>query len=136
MRIGGEILKKLIVFVTAILLLAGCTSNTHTYRHISDEWKIALTVKQNASATNDYLLEIKYIGDTLDLATEPDITYTLVTPQMTYDNTKALSVVGTIKEDGLFTCTSCDILQEQDDVTFTIEWDGKKETFPLSTNQQ
>lgn len=113
------------------MLLAACSSNTHTFRAVEQDWKINLTAKQSANATKTYIFELKYEGDNLDDMKEKLITYTITTPQATFDYEQPLSVVGTIKQSDFFNCEDCAILQEDDTITVTLRYDDQAYDFTL-----
>lgn len=115
----------------SVMLLAACSSNTHTFRAVEQDWKINLTAKQSANTTKTYIFELKYEGDNLDDMKEKLITYTITTPQATFDYEQPLSVVGTIKQSDFFNCEDCAILQEDDTITVTLRYDDQAYDFTL-----
>lgn len=115
----------------SVMLLAACSSNTHTFRAVEQDWKINLTAKQSANATKTYILEIKYEGDALADMKGKVIDYTVETPQTTYTKQEELSVVGTIKNSGFFECQDCTILHEDDTINVTLHYDNADHVFQL-----
>lgn len=126
-------MKKLILLLAALtVVLAACSSNTHTFRAVEQDWKINLTAKQSANATKTYILEIKYEGDALADMKGKVIDYTVETPQTTYTKQEELSVVGTIKNSGFFECQDCTILDEGDTITVNLHYDDTDHVFQLT----
>ncbi len=123
--------KITMLLVLLTVLLAACSSNTHTFRAVEQDWKINLTAKQSASATKTYIFELKYEGEHLDNMKEKMIRYTITTPQGTFDYEQPLSVVGTIKQSDFFSCDDCAILQEDDTITVNLYYDDADHLFTL-----
>ncbi|WJE17222.1 hypothetical protein QRD89_07715 [Halobacillus sp. ACCC02827] len=125
-------MKKAVGVFAFFLLLLGCSQETHRFEGTGDFWDVRFQAEVTGEDRQTSSLQIRYIGDGEAPST---VDYYLDTPAGESSRT------GALLEDGAFQysgggCSGCAVNEADDDIVFTIDWDGESEQIELQNEDQ
>lgn len=126
-----NLLKKGILLI--VIIIMGCNHKYITYSGEGDNWLAKQEVSQvNRSRESNIL--VKYKGDNLEKVKETNIKFNFTSSHGSISGEMPLNAEGVLKSSGN-SCNNCYLLNESDEIVFSIEWgNGKEETFILTVN--
>ncbi|MCC5801243.1 hypothetical protein [Rossellomorea vietnamensis] len=123
-------LKKILLLVGTMLLLAGCNTKDFSFSGDSDHWQADLKVNQSSDfEKQDFVL--KYKGDNIDSV--GDVAYTVKGRGEYGRKGEPLEENGVIRHSSESNPTNAK-MSEDTEVKVTVKWDDQEETFTLEKN--
>ena len=125
-------MKKLlaVILIIQLLILSACNVKYFSFEGENDNWfaKQEMSIIEERQESK---IIIKYIGEELDKVKNTQVTYYFEDRFGSNSGSRPLTKGGVLETSA--SCSKCDLLKEDDEIHFTIEWgNGNKESFPLT----
>jgi hypothetical protein len=128
--LGGESLKKrlLLILFVSFILVACSEEKTLEFTGEGENWSVTYIAHIHDSDSESIDYTIRYVGDEPGTKT---INFNLGNSSETGRtlDTETSSLTGNGNR-----CSGCSVTQENDEIKATITWNGKSETFTLTSD--
>lgn len=126
-------MKRFMVLTFLLLLLSGCGNDeSKEFSGESDNWKFTYYSNELGTEDSHNIAKIEYIGTGLK-PKEVMFDFGQGEDGESFGAISQLQEDGTYKETDYGTCKTCTILNENQEVSGVIEWDGQKENLILTS---
>jgi hypothetical protein len=126
------LLKKIPLFLLIVLFLTSCQTKVLKFEGESEYWSVTVEVMQKGNEQKENVV-IQYLDNENKSDNRREITYTYIS-KIGSGTGSAVIYNDMIEVDGI-SCIECELLTEEDEIIFTIEWEEKLEKFTLKSNE-
>ncbi|ANU27664.1 lipoprotein [Planococcus versutus] len=125
-------MKKIILLIALIFILSGCANgDRYNFTGSSENWNVSYEVDVKNGDRERTNGVITFIGE----GTAPEFIDYRMESNLGGTKSTGVSVKDKVANLGNDACEGCSVIQENEEITMEIEWDGQTENLILKNNE-